>query len=68
MNFFGLLELISSVAGSGSAFGMRIRIQETNRMWVHADLDPKHCFGLSGYTMLRIQILFILHHIMLSSW
>jgi hypothetical protein len=30
MNFFWLLELISSAARSGSAFGMRIR--ETNRM------------------------------------
>ncbi len=38
-----------SAAGSGSAFGMRIRIQEANLMRIHADPDPdpdpvpKHC-------------------------
>jgi hypothetical protein len=32
MTFVWLLELISSAAGSGSAFGMRIQIQEKNRM------------------------------------
>jgi hypothetical protein len=40
MNFFWLSELISSVAGSRSAFG--IRIQEPNRMRIHADPDLKH--------------------------
>jgi hypothetical protein len=28
--------------GSGSAFGMRIRIHATNRMRIHVDPDPKH--------------------------
>jgi hypothetical protein len=42
MKFFWLLELILSAAGSESAFGMRIRIQETNLMRIHADPDPKH--------------------------
>ncbi len=39
-----------SAAGSGSAFEMRIRIQETNLMRIHADpdTDPEHCF-LSTY-------------------
>ncbi len=50
MNFFWLLELILSAAGSGSAFGMRIRIQVTNLMRIHVDPDtepdPKHwCQG-----------------------
>ncbi len=41
------MELILSAAGSGSTFGMRIRIQETNLMRIHADPDPKHWQRLS---------------------
>ncbi len=40
MMIFWFLELILSAAGSGPAFGMRIRIHETNLMRIHA--DPEH--------------------------